>query len=102
MNRANAIFLERFSKVCAIITRFIFEKANHLRFFRNANMNGIMRTTLTVSIGFPIWSKRFIMNNPAKSVLKTKLILYLVPVTWIDPRSLVDRIYVDDFLPFRL
>ncbi len=44
----------------------------------------------------------FLINDSAKSDLKTKLMLYLVPVAWIDLRCLVDRIYVDDFLPFRL
>ena len=40
-------------------------------------------------------------DDPAKSDLKTKLPLYLIPVTWIETRNIVDRICVDDFLPFR-
>ena len=54
---------------------------------------------LRKSQSVPAFSKR-IYDNPAKSVLKTRLTLYLVPVNWIDSRSLGDQIYVDDFLPF--
>ena len=42
--------LERFSKICALFSRSIYEKANHFLLFLNAYMNVILRITLTLKV----------------------------------------------------